>query len=135
LGASVDVSTGPGRRIEDSRYRGRYQEIVAGAQARLRLLHSRSLSAAVGAGGALYWSRLEGTVVEGALPRSVRRLNGSLDLDIALDASVTSGIYVGASARASYLPVYRRYFAEGTRLLASGPLGAGLGGHVGVELF
>lgn len=135
LGASVDVSTGPGRRIEDPRYRGRYQEIIAGAQARLRLLHSRSLSAAVAVGGALYWSRLEGTVVEGSLPRNVRRLNGSFDLDIALDARVTSGIYVGASARASYLPVYRRYFAEGDRLLASGPLGAGLGGHVGVELF
>jgi hypothetical protein len=135
FGIALSASGGPGLRVDDARFRGRYREVVAGAQARVRLLSGPSVSLAVALGGALHWSRLEGTVVEYAAPSDVRRLNGSLDLDLSADVVLTPGLYLGASATASYLPTHRRYLVEGTRLLSPGPFGAALGGHIGVELF
>lgn len=135
LGVGLHVSAGPGLRIDDARFRGRYREVVAGAGARLRFVQLPSASATLALGGSLRWTRLEGTVLQDPLPREVGRVNGSLDADVSGDVSVGLGLYLGASFGASYLPTYRRYFVEGVRVLSPGPLGARVGGHVGVELF
>lgn len=135
FGASLEWSTGPGVRVEEALYRGRYRELVLGAKAHFRWIHQPGLSAAASVGGALHWTKLEGKLAASSLDRTVRRLNPSLDIENSVSVDLGGRFYLGASFGASYFPAYRRYLVEGTPILSLWPLGASLGGYCGVELF
>jgi hypothetical protein len=135
LGANLELSWGPGVRIEDSGYRGRYREFVAGAKARVGLFDFGRVSAIVALGGALHWASLEGTLAANANASSVNRLNGSLDLQASVRLRVTPGTYLGASVGADYLLVHQRYLVEGRPIFSPWPLSASSAGYYGVELF
>jgi hypothetical protein len=135
LGLSLELSFGPGLRIEDELYRGHYREIVLGGKARFRFVHEPGVSADMALGGALHFARLQGEVVESSLERSVTRLNPSLDAELSASIPIGSAAYVGASAEVGYLPAYQRYLVEGTPVFSPWPVTFGFGGHFGIELF
>lgn len=137
LGASLELSWGPGVPIDDPNYRGRYREFVAGAKARVRVLDFRRISAIVSLGGAAHWATLEGTLgtSAGMSSSSVSRLNASLDLQTSLSLRVTRGAYLGASLGAAYVPAYQRYLVEGRPIFSPWPLTANFSAYFGVELF
>ncbi len=134
-GLSLSFSAGPGLRIEDAAYRGRYRELVGGGRARFRVLDLPAVAAIVGVGGALHWATLRGTLSAASLDSSVQRLNASLDLEATVNFPVTRGLYLGVSASGSYFPEYRRYLVAGEPVFSPWPFVANLTGHCGVELF
>jgi hypothetical protein len=135
LGVNVEVSSGPGVDIDEPSFSGRYREFVAGGKARFRMLHDPGLSAALGLGGALHFTRLDGTLVESSLARNVNRTNVSLDLDASLSVMLGRHAYLGGSIGVAYFPTYRRYLVEGTPVFSPWRLVPSLGAHFGVEAF
>jgi hypothetical protein len=135
LGASLELSYGPGLGIDDALYRGTYREFIAGVKGRYRIIHWPTLWTAVSLGGAAHWTRLSGTLLDGSLERSVSRFKLSLEAEASMNVVVGHGAYIGASAGTSYLPRYERYLAEGTPVFSRSPFAASVGGHCGVELF
>jgi hypothetical protein len=135
LGMSLELSSGPPLTIGDSTYQGRYLEHIVGAKARFRFIREPGLSAALGLGGALHWTTLEGKLVESSLERNVSRLNGSLDAQALFSVHLGGAAYLGAAADVSYLLSYQRYLVGGQPVLAPWPVGFGIGGYSGVELF
>jgi hypothetical protein len=135
LGVSLELSFGPGLRVENELFQGHYQEIVLGGKAQFRFVHEPSVSAAVALGGALHFVRLQGEVVESSLERSVSRLNPSLDAELSVNVPIGSAAYLGASAEVGYLPTYQRYLVEGTPVFSPWPVAFGFGGQFGIELF
>ncbi len=134
FGVSLEWSYGPGLSIDEAGFRGRYREIVAGGGARFRWLHEPDVSAAVALGGAVHWARLEGTLVESSLERTVNRVNASLDVEANVDVHF-GRFYVGALLGAAYTPTYQRYLVEGAPVFSPWPVVVSLGGYGGVELF
>jgi hypothetical protein len=135
LGVGAEFSSGPGVRVEEPAYSGRYREFIAGAKARFRPIHEPGLSAALALGSALHWTRLEGTIVDGSVPSSVSRLSASLDLETSLAVMLGRRSYLGASMGVAYFPAYRRYLVEGTPVFSPWRLVPSLGVHFGVEAF
>jgi hypothetical protein len=135
LGVSLSVASGPGFRIEAARYRGDYRELVVGGSVRYRPLHEPRVAAAVSLGGALHFTQLEGTLVEGSVESKVSRVNPSLDLQASLSVYLTRAVYLGASAGAAYFPTYRRYLVHGEPVFSPWPAAVGVSGYCGVELF
>jgi hypothetical protein len=135
LGASLELSYGPGLAIEDALYRGTYREFIAGVKGRYRIIHLPTLWTAVSLGGAAHWTRLSGTLVDSSLERSVDRFRLSLEAEASMSVVVGSGAYIGVSAGTSYLPRYERYLAEGKPVFSRSPFAASVGGYCGVELF
>jgi hypothetical protein len=135
LGVSLELSFGPGLRVDDELYQGHYREIVLGGKAHFRFVHEPGVSAALALGGALHFVRLQGEVVESSLERSVNRLNPSLDAELSASVPIGSSAYLGASAEVGYLPTYQRYLVEGTPVFSPWPVTFGFGGHFGIELF
>jgi hypothetical protein len=135
LGVSLELSSGPALTIADSVYQGRYFEHVAAAKARFRFIREPGLWAALGLGGALHWTALEGALVESSIERNVSRLNVSLDAQASFSVYLGAATYLGASADLSYLLSYQRYLVGGQPVFAPWPLGFGVGGYCGVELF
>jgi hypothetical protein len=135
LGMSIVASTGPGVRIEDARYRGKYRDVALGGAARFRVLRGQSFSTTLALGGAAHWTTLRGAVVSGSAERTVRRLNASLDAEACASFSVGGGLYLGAALGAAYFPRYRRYLVEGRPVFSPWPVASNLKGYVGVELF
>jgi hypothetical protein len=134
VGISLEWAYGPGLDIDDERFQGRYRELVAGGAIRFRWLHEADISAALALGGAVHWVKLEGTLVESSLERTVNRVNGSVDLEANVD--VHSGVfYLGALLGVAYSPAYQRYLVEGEPVFSPWPFVVGLGGYLGVELF
>jgi len=135
LGVALELSAGPGVSVGDERFRGRYRELGAGGELRLRLLGAPPLSAALSFGGALHWTRLEGTLTASTLHRDVTRRSAALDAEALLNVDVGGGAYFGVSAGLTYSPAYRRYLVEGTPVFSPWPLAPNLAGHIGVGLF
>ncbi|HEX6277557.1 MAG TPA: hypothetical protein VFZ53_31150 [Polyangiaceae bacterium] len=133
LGVSLEFSTGPSLELDDTGFRGRYREIVAGASVRYRVVRERTLSAAVSLGGAAHFTSLEATL-EGELERSAHRVNPSLDAEASVSGHWASA-YLGAALGLAYFPTYRRYLVEGEPVFSPWPIAAGLRGYVGVDLF
>jgi hypothetical protein len=135
LGVGAEISSGPGVDVDEPAYSGSYREFIAGAKARVRPIHEPSLSAALGLGGSLHWTRLEGTLIDGSVPSSVRRLNASVDLDVSLTVMLGRRSYLGTSMGVFYFPAYRRYLVEGTPVFSPWRLVPSLGAYFGVEAF
>lgn len=132
FGLSLEASAGPGVALESSRFRGRYNELVLGGVARLRLPLAAELSASVSLGGSAHWSALSGQL-DDSLEVGVRRLNASLDAEASASIAF-GGVYVGAMLGASYFPVYRRYLIRGVPLFTPGPFNGSAGGFCGLEI-
>ena len=107
---------------------------VAGGGARFRWLYEPDISAAVSLGGAVHWAKVEGTLVESSLERTVSRVNASLDLEATVDVQFGRW-YLGARRGAAYTPTYQRYLVEGAPVFLPWPVVVSLGGYGGVELF
>ena len=135
LGVNVELSSGPGVGLDEPSFSGQYREFVAGGKARFRMIHEPSLSAALGLGGALHFTRLDGTLVESSLARSVNRTNVSLDFDSTLSVMLGRRAYLGGSIGVAYFPTYRRYLVEGIPVFSPWRLVPSLGVHFGVEAF
>lgn len=135
LGLSLEVSSGPGLQIDHPDYSGRYQEFVAGAKARFRLVYLQDFSVAVALGGAAHWATLRGTVAADSRESNADRLNGSIDFETSVNFNVSSGVYLGTSLGTAYFPAYRRYLVSGEPVFAPWPLVANFSGYLGVELF
>lgn len=135
VGVALELSAGPGVSVADERFRGRYRELVAGGELRLRPIREPPLSAAISFGGALHWTRLDGTLTASSLYRDVTRRNATLDVEVLLSVEVFGGAYLGVSAGVAYSPAYRRYLVEGTPIFSPWPLSSNLTGHIGVGLF
>jgi hypothetical protein len=135
VGVGLELSAGPGVSVADERFRGRYRELVAGGELRLRPLREPPLSVAVSLGGALHWTRLEGTLAASSLYREVARRNATLDAEVLVSLDIGGGAYLGVSAGLSYAPAYRRYLVEGNPVFSPLPLSSNLAGHIGVGLF
>ncbi len=134
VGVSLEWAYGPGISIDEAGFRGHYRELVAGGSARFRWLRDQDVSAAISFGGSVHWTKLEGTLVESALERSVSRVKGSLDAEA--NFSVHFGrFYLGALLGVAYSPTYQRYFVEGEPVFSPWPFVVGLGGYGGAELF
>lgn len=133
FGLSLEASAGPGVALQSSRFRGRYNELVLGGEARLRLPLTAELSASASLGGSAHWSALSGQL-DGSLELGVRRLNASLDAEAFASIAIGGGVYVGAMLGASYFPVYRRYLIRGVPLFTPGPFTGSLGGFCGLEI-
>jgi hypothetical protein len=132
---SLELSSGPGLRVDDELYQGHYREVVLGAKARFRLVHEPSVSADLALGGALHFARLEGELAESSLERNVSRLNPSLDAEASASVPIGSAAYFGASTGVGYLPTYQRYLVEGTPVFSPWPVTFGFGGYFGIGLF
>ncbi len=133
FGLALEAATGPGVSVEKAGYRGRYNEIVVGGEARFRFFRGSALSASASLGGSAHWATLRGAV-DGALEQSVRRLNASLDAEAHASVALGAGVYLGASLGAAYFPIYRRYLVRGAPVLTPGPFGTSFGGYFGVEI-
>jgi hypothetical protein len=133
FGVAMEASAGPGLGVDGHGYRGRYNEIVVGGEARFRFLRGSALSASVSLGGSAHWATLRGTF-EGSNERDVRRLNASLDAEVYVSLALGGGVYLGATPGAAYFPVYRRYLVRGAPVLTPGPFAASFGGYLGVEI-
>jgi hypothetical protein len=135
LGVSLEVSAGPGLRVQNNDFSGRYREYSAGAKARARLLDLANFFAVVGVGGGARWAHFSGTLTEDPRTADVARVNGSVDLETSFNFRLTDRVYLGALIGAAYFPAYRRYFVRDKAVLAPSPLSANLAGHCGIELF
>jgi hypothetical protein len=135
LGFGLRVSLGPGLTIDTADYEGRYREVVAGGEVRLRLVHLPRFSTLVALGGAAHFSSLSGTVTADLSSRDVSRQNASLNLDLRVNFRVTSRVYFGAGVGAAYFPRYRRYLVQGSPVFAPWPVSPNLAVYAGVELF
>lgn len=134
LGLALEVSLGPGLDVDAAGYRGRYDAVVAGGEARLEVLRGSRLSASVSLGGAAHFTTLRGAY-EDAPAERVRRLNGSLDVETLLSFRVASALYVGASGGVSLFPARRRYLVRGSPVFSPGTWAGSVGGYAGVALF
>jgi hypothetical protein len=135
LGLAVAGSTGPGFRIDDVAYRGRYRELVVGAKLRFLAVHLPAWSAAVALGGALHWTTLTGRLLVDSKNSNVDRLNGSVNLETLFSFKLSSRLYFGASLGAAYFPAYRRYLVRGRPVFAPLPFTTNLTGYCGAEPF
>jgi hypothetical protein len=135
LGASIELVYGPSLPIENGSYRGSYRELATRAKASWRWIHEPRVSAQLSLGGALHFGRLEGTLVESSIERSVSRVSPSFDAGTSLNLYVSSATYLGASLGIGYVLAQQRYLVEGRPIFTLSPLSLGLGGHFGVELF
>lgn len=135
LGLSAEASSGPGVRIDDVAFSGRYRELVIGAKVRFRAIHLPDWAAVVALGGAAHWATLSGTLLLDSKSSSVDRVNGSLDLETSVMFKLSSRLYLGASIEAAYFPAYRRYLVSGNPVFAPSPLSTNLSGYCGAELF
>jgi hypothetical protein len=133
FGLSLEGSAGPGIALERARYHGRYNEVVLGGEARLRLPLASRVSAGVSVGGSAHWTALRGSL-DGAPALRVRRVNASLDAEAFSTVALGSGVYLGAMLGGSYVPTYRRYLVRGVPIFSPGPFGASFGGFCGVEI-
>lgn len=134
VGLSLEWAYGPGLSIDEDGFRGRYRELVASGGVRFRWLHEPDISAALSLGGGVHWVRLEGTLVESDLERTVNRVKGSVDADASIDVHF-GRFYLGALLGVAYSPTYQRYLVEGEPVFSPWPFVVGLGGYGGVELF
>lgn len=135
LGVSLELSFGPGLRVENELYQGRYRDIAVGGKARFRFVHEPSVSAAVALGGAAHFVRLQGEIVESSLERSVNRVNPSIDAELSASVPIGSAAYLGLSAGGGLFPTYQRYLVEGAPVFSPWPVTFDFGGHFGIELF
>jgi hypothetical protein len=135
VGLGLGVSAGPGLRIDTAHFRGRYSEIVVGAETRFRLVHLPRFSTVVALGGALHRATLEGTLTRDSLDRDVLRWNPSVDFQALVDFRLSSAFYLGVAIGAAYFPTYRRYLVSGDPVFAPWPVAPNLTGYCGVELF
>ncbi len=135
LGVGVYGATGPELRLEEPSFRGRYREDELGGTVRLRVLRTPRTSMTLALGGAAHFSTLRGTLLRDAWPRTVRRLNGSLDAEASASFEVVGGVYLGAALGGAYFPRYRRYLVEGTPIFSPWPVATSLKGILGVALF
>jgi hypothetical protein len=133
LGLSLELSSGPALAVEGLGFRGHYQAHVAGAEARFRFLTVPAVSFAFSLGGSAHVATLRGSF--GSEELTVRRLNGSLDVETFAAFRLASGVYLGASLGAQYLPARRHYLVRGTPIFSPSPFRASLQGYVGVDLF
>jgi hypothetical protein len=131
----MELSLGPGLRIDNPQYSGRYRELVVGAKARFRLIHVPGFSTVVALGGAAHRAMLQGTLAANSRDSNVKRWNGSLDFETSVNFALSPQVYVGVSIGAAYAPAYRRYLVGGDPVFAPWPLTAHLAGYCGVELF
>jgi len=135
FGMSLKLASGPGLQIDHAAYEGRYREAAVGAQALFRVVDVPGFSTVIGVGGGAHWAMLRGTVVASARNTDVDRVNGSVELETALNFRLSDRVYLGASVGAAYFPAYRRYLVDGESIFAPWPLAANLTGHCGIELF
>jgi hypothetical protein len=135
LGVSFAVASGPGLPIDNPDFRGRYRELTASGEARLRLVRIPGFTANIALGAAVHWAALEGTLARDAREVDVDRVNASLELATAINVDVAGPVYLGACARGGYFPRYRRYLVAGTPVFSPWPLAVTLEGYVGAELF
>ncbi len=135
FGLSLELSSGPGLRVDDAAFEGRYDEVVAGAKAHLRLLRSSSFSFVASVGGAAHWTKLSGVLVDSSIERKVSRVGPSFDVETSASVELGGGMYVGASLGALYSVHSRRYLVEGRPVFSPWRLGANFTGFCGVELF
>jgi hypothetical protein len=133
FGLSVEASAGPGLSVEEAGYRGRYNELALGGEARLRFLRASSVSAAVSLGGAVHFATLRGAAL-GSPAQTVRRLDTALEAEAQGTLALGGGVYLGAAVGAAYFPAYRRYLVRGVPILTRGPLGVSFGAYLGVEI-
>jgi hypothetical protein len=78
---------------------------------------------------------MKGTLTASSLDRTVNRLNGSIDVETAINIIVSPSVYVGAALGASYSPGYQRYLVANEPVFSPSPFRVGLTGYGGVELF
>lgn len=135
FGLSLQLSAGPGLRIEHPAYGGRYRDFALGGRARYRLIDVQGFSAAASLGGAAHLVTLEGTEAATSRESSAQRLNTSFDFGISFDFGVTSRLYLGAAIDGAYLLRHRRYLVRDEPVFAPWRLSATLAGYCGVELF
>lgn len=135
FGLSLEAASGPGFRVEDSDYEGRYRELVVGGKARLRLAEAPGLSTILALGGSAHWTRLEGTLTGGLGDSDAQRVNASIDAEALVNFHLTSRLYLGIGLGAAYFPTYQRYLVRGKPVLSPWPLSPSLTGYCGVELF
>lgn len=135
LGLSVELSAGPGVRIEEPDYTGRYREFVGGAKLRFRYVDVPGVSTSVGVGAAAHWALLDGTLATESRSADSERLNVSVGADTSFDFWVSERVYLGASMGAVYFPAYQRYLVRGDPVFAPWPVAVNVAGHCGVELF
>ncbi len=135
LGLRLDVSTGPGFRVERTGYAGRYTEAVLGAAVRYRVLDAPAFFAVVGLRGEAHWARLHGEFEASSLRSTVDRINGSVGFETSANARLRDRLYLGVALDADYYPTYRRYLIDGMPVLSPGPITANITGYLGVELF
>lgn len=138
LGLSLEVAGGPGRRL-DGAYTGVYREFSMGARLRVGLIETSSFATLVAVGGGARWAMLRGAISDGAISDGasvdVDRVNASVDLETTFNFKLSTGVYLGLSLGASYLPRNRRYLVDGDPVLAPWPVTTHLAGHCGVDLF
>jgi hypothetical protein len=134
VGLTLDWAYGPGLDIDEDGFRGRYRELVASGGVRFRWLNEPDISAALSLGGGVHWVKLEGTLVDSELERTVHRVNASIDADANIDVHFDR-FYLGALLGVACSPGYQRYLVEGEPVFSPWPFVVGLGGYGGVELF
>jgi hypothetical protein len=135
FGVGLELSAGPGVRIDDPLYRGYYRELAAGGRTRFRVIHEPSIALVVSLGGALHFTRLDGTLLETSDESAVNRINGSLDAEISSSVSIGTATYLGVSAGAAYFPTYRRYLVEGQPVFSPWRFAPSVGVFFGAESF
>jgi hypothetical protein len=135
LGAALTLAAGPGVRIENDSYAGRYREIALGWSLRWRFANTDWVAAELLLGSTAHFTALDGSLPSGGPPIDVRRLNASLDVGALVEVKPLAGMYFGISAKAGYLLAYQRYLVEDKPVFALSPIAAVFGSHLGVDLF
>ncbi len=133
FGFSLDASAGLGLGIDEAPYAGRYRQLALGAKAHVKWVPTPKLSLVMALGGAAHWAMLRGELSSGQT-RDVDRVNASVDLQSALNVSLSDSLYLGASLGASYFPWYRRYLVDGAPVFSPHALTPTLAAYVGAEL-
>jgi hypothetical protein len=135
LGAALTLAAGPGVRMENDSYSGRYREIALGWSLRWRFANTDWVAAELLLGSTAHFTALDGAARAGGPPVDIHRFNASVDGGALVELKPTAGVYLGISAQAGYLLAYQRYLVEGNPVFALSPIGAVFGGHFGVDLF
>ena len=121
VGLSLELSSGPGLRIDHPDFSGHYRELVVGAKARFRLVQLHHFSLAVALGGAAHWAMLQGTLAEDARaqrepPERFARLRNLGQLQ-GQQQRLPRHL-----AGCRLLPAYRRYLVGGEPVFAPWPV-------------
>jgi hypothetical protein len=135
LGFSLDLSYGPGLAVNQANFEGRYREFVAGAKTRFRVIHMPEFSALLLLGTSGHWSMLDGTLGVNSRKVDSNRLNGSIDVETAVNFKVSDSVYLGASIGGTYFLRYQRYLVDGDPVFSPRPWTVNFRGHCGFEIF